>query len=315
MSLFRLAVCETRRAEFQAVLNCARRGQFLRTGIICAKRRGRKHVSVEALAFVKTMELGDVESAAARLIMYVIGENTFNDSFRCVLPQEQIAFESGRISVRTLRRQLDALSGLTKDPETGEPTLTGTPFIKRTPRFDCAGARIEDEIEIVGFGDWYLERTKARKSRVRDSAPTGQNDRAPTGQNDRSPPDTAMSGPPGQQVSGHKEDRTRNRTSEEARERAPSEDSNFDLEGKGVRDRLLERHGPAKFGAWFSNLRFAVSTEGFAICTAQTRMVRDWVRKTYEADVLAACRAQWPTVTRVEFVWMSPAVAGAKEVA
>src|SRR5438874_1915325 len=69
-------------------------------------------MSIEALAYVKMLELGDRESHATRLIMYVIGENTFNDSFRCKLGQEQIAFEAGRMGIRTLRRHLNSLAGV-----------------------------------------------------------------------------------------------------------------------------------------------------------------------------------------------------------
>jgi hypothetical protein len=41
-------------------------------------------MSVEAIAYVKSLDLGEHEKKA-RLLMYVIGENTFNDTFNCVV--------------------------------------------------------------------------------------------------------------------------------------------------------------------------------------------------------------------------------------
>lgn len=239
------------------------------------------------------LELGDVESTGTRFVLYVIAENTFNDSFRCVLTQDQMAYEAGRMSVRSLRRQLNALSG------DGDGK---TPFIKRTPRFDCTGKRIEDAIEILGFDSWYLERTQNRRGRHRGEARVaeGVGDKLSGTTRTICPgvPDTAMSGGTGQQESGHKEDRTSNRTSEDARQRA-SEVSNLDLEGKGVRDRLRKALGGPKFAEWLSDMAFREGSDGVAVATSPVKLKADWAIRHFSHAILAACQAEWPGVRTV----------------
>lgn len=270
-------------------------------------------MSVEAIAYVKSLDLGSCEKA--RLLMYVIGENTFNDTFICALGNEQLAYEV-RANERTVRRQLEDL-------------IVAGKIIRKSRYPEKSGGRLPDALRIVGFKKWYLTNNKSSRRRTKTEADaTGQNVRKPLpakmsgrrgGLADKMSgrlPDTAMSGVTGHQVSGsYKETRTYpvNKNAHEC----ASEDFKFDLEGKGVRDRLLQRHGPAKFDAWFHRLRFAISESdsSLAFCTAEDRLVRDWVCKNFEPDVAAACRAEWPTVSRVQFVWMSPAKTGAKEFA
>lgn len=268
-------------------------------------------MSVEALAYVKMLDLGDCENAVARLVLYVIGENTFNDSARCKLTQKQIAFEAGRISDRTLRRHLDALAGVAMD-ENGKAirddqdrkTYVEPIFIRQHPqKDDDTGARVEDWIEIVGFEDWYREQSRSKK---RPSPPVKMSG-APTGQNvqgDRTgspePLDTAASGTPGQQESGHKGIRTSNRTSEVARSSA-QEDSLFDFQVKALRDALDRELGRNVFEAWFASVAFDCAGSKLVASTA-LKPVRNWIRDHYEALILRLAKSIWPEVAHVDFI-------------
>ncbi|ADJ22989.1 hypothetical protein Hden_1176 [Hyphomicrobium denitrificans ATCC 51888] len=266
-------------------------------------------MSVEALAYVKMLELGERESTATRFVMYVLGENTFNDSFRCRLSQDQIAFEAGRMSVRTLRRHLDTLSGIERAAD-GSQSVVEPVFIKRHPQFDSTGARIEDAIEIVGFDVWYLDRTRNRKGRSKnDSQPdkmSGGADSTTTGQNDLGgrpdcpgAPDTALSGGTGQQESGHIEDRTKNRTSEDARLSA-REDSISAFEVK-VSQALRAELGEKVFESWFSKVRFE-TTGDIVRVQAPLPFVCNWIRQHYGDLVRRVCQAIQSNITSVDFI-------------
>lgn len=150
-------------------------------------------VSIEALAFAKQMDLGAQECAQARLLLYVIAENTFNDTFVCRLCQDQLAYEAGRVSDRTVRRHL--------------ATLEEAGLIIRAARRNQHGHAAHDVIRIRGFKRDYLARhPKARRKTPADNL-SGRD--APTGQFVRQPPDTCCPPATGQQVSGaYKESRT-----------------------------------------------------------------------------------------------------------
>ena len=114
-------------------------------------------MSIEALAFAKQRALGDAESAQARLLIYVIAENTFNDSFVCRLCQEQLAYEAGRAGERTIRRHLDALEAARS-------------IIRKRPR-DENGNMLAHVIRLVGFTRWYRRDHDAPKKRYRAKSP------------------------------------------------------------------------------------------------------------------------------------------------
>lgn len=150
-------------------------------------------MSIEALAYAKQLDLGAHECAQARLLLYVIAENTFNDTFVSRLCQEQLAYEAGRVSDRTVRRHLASLE------EAG--------VIIRAARRNQHGHAGNDVIRIRGFKRDYLARhPKARRKSPADNLSGGT---APTGQIVRQPPDTCCPVATGQQVSGsYKESRT-----------------------------------------------------------------------------------------------------------
>lgn len=66
--------------------------------------------------------------------------------------------------------------------------------------------------------------------------------------------------------------------------------------------RLRQRLGEDKFGSWFAKLRL-VSIEGDLVTfAASTRFLATHIRTHFEADVVAAWRADHPNVRRVEIV-------------
>lgn len=152
-------------------------------------------MSIEAIAFAKQLDLGEAENAAARLLLYVIAENTFNDTFVCRLCQEQLAYEAGRVSDRTVRRHL--------------ATLEAARVIIRAGRRDSHGHASNDIIRIRGFKRDYLMRHGKLRRKFQADILSGRD--APTGQNVRSPADNRCPVASGQQVSGrYKESRTSN---------------------------------------------------------------------------------------------------------
>jgi len=103
-------------------------------------------VSIDAIAYVKTLEVGDPTS---RLLLWAIAENTFNDSHRCKVGQGVLAEDVG-VSERTIRRRLDQLA-------------RRAPALIRRHRI--AGAeRAPDEIEIVGFAEWFAANRRGRRA-------------------------------------------------------------------------------------------------------------------------------------------------------
>ena len=115
-------------------------------------------MSIEAIAYVKSMDLAECEKA--RLLMYVLAENTFNDSCICVLGIEQLAYEV-RLNERTVRRQIDA--------------LVEARFLLRKRRYPEAGGRLNDALRIVGFKRWYRDNhasaKRAHKARTKPDNP------------------------------------------------------------------------------------------------------------------------------------------------
>jgi hypothetical protein len=245
-------------------------------------------VSIEALAYVKTLDLGANENAQARLLLYVLGENTFNDTFICALSQEQLAFEAGRVHERTIRRHLDE--------------LCQARILIRKSRYRSAtsSGRLHDAVRIVGFKRWYLANYGAAKAAHSKGGKPDKMSGKHTGQIARFKPDSRSPVQTGQQVSGTYKD-TRNLPVKS--KRAPvsaREDSIFDSRVKCVLEILEKRIGADKFEAWFSKVAFAFSGAKLIGVTAD-KAVRDWITKNYELMLLGICQAHFPDVTRVEF--------------
>lgn len=120
-------------------------------------------MSNEALTYVKLLELGPLERPALRLLLYIVAENTFNDSFRCKVGQKLLGYEAGRVSERTVRRLLGKL-------DKNEIT-------KCHGGRNVGGARKNDEIELCGYEGWYkrlrAEQQGKRKKRGRGGGPEG----------------------------------------------------------------------------------------------------------------------------------------------
>lgn len=150
------------------------------------------------MAFAKALDLGACEGAQARLLLYVIAENTFNDSFLCRLCQEQLAYEAGRVSDRTIRRHLASLE---------EARL-----IVRQSKRAATGNASNDVIRIVGFKRWYHANhggPSVRRSKIQPDKLSGGSKANPTGQIVRLQPDSTCPPATGQQVSGtYKDNRT-----------------------------------------------------------------------------------------------------------
>lgn len=263
-------------------------------------------MSVEALAYVKTLDLGDCEKA--RLLMYVIGENTFNDTFVCRVGIEELAFQLRR-DEKTVRRQLAALES--------RVTVAGVrrrAYVLRARRNGVDGGRRFDDIRLVGYKRWYLLNYAAAKRSHRAKNSDGnrgpQADILPGSQADKMSGSnrTPVSGSNRTLMSGtYKDSRTSPRTSEDARLSA-REDSISDLKVKEVRARLMRELGTDKFRAWFGSVD--LSCDG-AVVTASTanKAVRNWIRDRYENLILRASQSQWPSATRVNFILTTGATA------
>lgn len=96
-------------------------------------------MSVEALAFAKLTDLDDAEGPSARLLFYVIAENTFNDTGLCKVGKAELAYQM-RASASTVQRQAQALEAAGK--------------IKVRIRAGEGVGRKPDEIELLGFKKW-----------------------------------------------------------------------------------------------------------------------------------------------------------------
>lgn len=243
------------------------------------------HVSTDAIAYIKTLDLGECEKS--RLLLYVIAENTFNDSFICVIGNEQLAYEV-RLNERTVRRQIEAL-------------VDGR-ILLRKPRYPIAGGRLNDALRIRGFKRWYRDNhavsKRAFKAKTLPDKMSGSPQGLPGKMSTRAT-GQQMSGDTGQQVSGTIETRNYPVKREEARERA-KEDFYFDLEGKAVRDRLHHRFGAKIHDAWFARMAASPGDGGVAIAAVPTKFEKSWIETHYAEALADAFRDVWPSTHRVE---------------
>jgi hypothetical protein len=250
-------------------------------------------VSVEALAYVKSLDLGECEKA--RLLMYVIGENTFNDSFVCRVGIEELAFQA-RVNEKTVRRQLERLAA--REAEDG---TRRRPYVLRARRNGIDGGRKFDDIRIVGFKRWYLQNYAAAKRAHKAKNSDTQADKMSVSQPDK------MSGSKRTPVSGsnrtlmsgtYKDSRTSPRTSEDARSIAREElISDFEVK---VSQALRTELGEKVFASWFANVRFSV-VETVARVEAPQPFVRKWIVEHYGDLVRRVCKATDAGVTGVDF--------------
>lgn len=93
-------------------------------------------MSIDAITYAKTL---DVDNPMSRLLLFIIAENTFNDSGLCRVGQQVLAHDC-RASERTVRTHLKKLDKATAIAIKAQP-LPG-------------GGRAPDTIELVGFLDW-----------------------------------------------------------------------------------------------------------------------------------------------------------------
>jgi hypothetical protein len=101
-------------------------------------------MSIEAISFAKSL---DVKEPVSRLLLLIIGENTFNDTGLCKVGQKVLIDET-RTSERTVRRHLRE--------------LVDKGVIKMHPKFKGNGTRDVDAIELLGFLDW-LPATRSKQ--------------------------------------------------------------------------------------------------------------------------------------------------------
>lgn len=239
-------------------------------------------MSFEAIAYAKSLDLGPLDNAQTHLLLRSIAENTFNDTFVCRLSREQLAYECGRVSERTVRRHIaDMIEGR---------------VLLRRENYAPGGGRTTDDLRIVGFKKWYLaNHRKSRQSKADKLSGMGGGANRTicpghTGQQ--------VSGPPGQQVSGIYKDSLTTGTSEEARERA----DDFGFQGKAARDLLRQMLGDQVYVAWFQGMAFALGEGGRVEARAANDFKAKWVAQNFERPLLDACRKVNPAVTSVVVV-------------
>lgn len=97
-------------------------------------------MSIEAITYVKTIDLGDRENTTARLLLQTLAEGTFNDCGFCKLSRDELAWQL-RVSSKTVQRTIASLAD-------------APAFLKVHPRWKEGGGRLADQIELVGFVDW-----------------------------------------------------------------------------------------------------------------------------------------------------------------
>ena len=113
-------------------------------------------MSTEALAFAKITELDAAESDGARLLFYVIAENTFNDTCLCKVGQAELVYQT-RGKLRSVQRRIAAME------EAGK--------IKVTRQGGEGRGRKPDLVEIVGFRAWLSEQRLLKGSVSRAAKP------------------------------------------------------------------------------------------------------------------------------------------------
>lgn len=137
-------------------------------------------MSVEALAFAKRTELDGAESDGARLLFYVIAENTLNDTCLCKVGQAELRYQT-RGSLRSIQRRIAAMEAEGK--------------IKVARQGGEGKGRKPDHIEIVGFREW-LKAQRSQKQNVSQPPENGQPAKLASCQNSTEQPAKSEGGNP-----------------------------------------------------------------------------------------------------------------------
>lgn len=106
-------------------------------------------MSIEAIAYAKTLR---GMKPGERLLLYVIAENTFNDTGKCRIGSDELAFQMG-VSIRTVHRYVAVVRdklGLIK--------------MDKQPKPD--GGSSFAHIELVGFVQWLADIRKPKVTTV-----------------------------------------------------------------------------------------------------------------------------------------------------
>lgn len=155
----------------------------------------------ETLAFVDLIEAGN---AQAQLLLYAIARHADSDTGACEVSQSVLA-RMGKCSLRTCRNYLAKLE---------EDNL-----ISRAGRFDEAGARLSDEITLVGYQGWISTIRKGgvvqapriinsyeRAANLADTPPANSAGYGSLKDQDNlDTPPANLAAPPGKQVAAYKE--------------------------------------------------------------------------------------------------------------
>lgn len=112
-------------------------------------------MSIDAITYAKTL---DVDNPMSRLLLFIIAENTFNDTGLCKVGQQVLARET-RASERTVREHIAKLKGA---------KVIGT---KAQPKEH--GGRSFDAIELIGFIEW-LESVRSKPAKSAGSGGGGE---------------------------------------------------------------------------------------------------------------------------------------------
>lgn len=192
-------------------------------------------MSTEAIAFSKLVELGEHETASARLLLYVIAENTFNDSGLCRVGKAELALQL-RMSASTVLRQCK--------------TLEQAGRIKVHLRPGAGEGRKPDDIELIGFKQW-LSTQRAAFGVSTPAEPQhlgGQSVNLPERGNPSKSTKTG-GGNPSLMTGSYKESRTSSRTRKEPN------NSQFEKKEGGIRPAIPITFGSASWRAWIEHLK------------------------------------------------------------
>lgn len=142
------------------------------------------------MSYVKTYPPGSVYRPA-RALLFVIAENTFNDTGECRVGQ-QVLSEEADVSERTLRRYLDR--------------LVADSIVARRRRPTAGGGRLADALTLCGFVEWLRANRPDRAGRkpTRSAGLSGAGGSEPAKLAGSTPSEPASRWPDqtGQQVAG-----------------------------------------------------------------------------------------------------------------
>jgi hypothetical protein len=136
-------------------------------------------VSIDAITYAKTL---DVDNPMSRLLLFIIAENTFNDTGLCRVGQAVLADET-RASIRTVQRHVEKLKN--------------EKVLRLRAQSKEGGGRDFDALELIGFLSW-LKRARSPESEPAKSAgspPETKRDKL-AGSTPETKPDNLTGSPP-----------------------------------------------------------------------------------------------------------------------